>query len=138
MEITPQEVFEAFKAEYIDRENPYKLVDFRTGTAGAHQVKCYGEVEIRGQVHAIAGVGNGPIDAFVHALITAGAKPFDIISYSEHSLGQGADSRAAAYIQIKSATGYVGYGVGLDTNIELASILAIVSALNRAAAKGGA
>ena len=37
-----------------------------------------------------------------------------------------------SYIQIKTARGQTLFGAGIDTNIELASIKAIVSALNRA------
>jgi 2-isopropylmalate synthase len=58
----------------------------------------------------------------------------EILNYSEHSLGAGAGARAISYIQIKIPTGRTFYGVGSDTNIELASIHAIISALNRAIA----
>ncbi len=37
--------------------------------------------------------------------------------------------------EIKTARGQTLYGAGIDTNIELASIKAVVSALNRALAK---
>ena len=57
---------------------------------------------------------------------------FDVLSYSEHSLGAGAGARAVSYMQIKMPTGRTFFGVGSDTNIELASIKAVVSALNRA------
>ena len=46
-----------------------------------------------------------------------------------------AEARAVSYIQIKTERGLTLYGAGIDTNIELASIKAIVSALNRALAK---
>jgi 2-isopropylmalate synthase len=72
----------------------------------------------------------------VPKLIGTGVKPFELLSYSEHSLGKGADSRAAAYIQVKTPGGFNGFGVGVHTNIEIASINAVLSALNRAAAKG--
>ena len=63
-------------------------------------------------------------------------KPFEVMFYSEHSLGKGADSRAVAYIQVRTSAGFTGFGAGIDTNIEIASINAILSALNRAAARG--
>jgi 2-isopropylmalate synthase len=58
-----------------------------------------------------------------------------LLSYSEHSLGSGAEARAVSYIQIKTERGATFFGAGIDTNIELASIKAVVSALNRAMAK---
>jgi 2-isopropylmalate synthase len=59
-----------------------------------------------------------------------------VLSYAEHSLGGGAEARAVSYIQIKTARGRTCHGAGIDTNIELASIKAVVSALNRALAPG--
>jgi 2-isopropylmalate synthase len=134
-EISPDEVFAAFKAEYLERETPYKLVEFSTDSREGRKVACCASMIIDGQPRELAGTGNGPIDAFVHALVGAGVKPFEIMSYSEHSLGKGADSRAVSYIQIKTAADVTLFGVGMDTNIEIASIAAIISALNRAAVR---
>ena len=58
-----------------------------------------------------------------------------MLSYVEHSLGKGSEGRAVSYIQIKTGRGHALFGAGIDTNIELASIKAIVSALNRALKK---
>jgi hypothetical protein len=69
-------------------------------------------------------MGNGPIDAFVRALGTTKLPKFQVLSYSEHSLGQGAEARAVSYIQIKTDRGHSLFGAGIDTNIELASIKA--------------
>ena len=58
--------------------------------------------------------------------------PTELLSYSEHSLGRGADSQAVSYIQLKNkSSGARCYGAGIDTNIALASIRGVVSALNR-------
>ena len=59
-------------------------------------------------------------------------KDFELLSYSEHSLGRGADSKAVSYIQLKNKLSGIGcYGAGIDTNIALASIRGVISALNR-------
>jgi len=79
------------------------------------------------------GDGNGPIAAFVHALSgMEGTSRFEIAYYSEHALGAGAEASAIAYIQIKLADRRSVWGAAVDTNIELASIKAVLSALNRA------
>jgi 2-isopropylmalate synthase len=81
----------------------------------------------------VLGTGNGPIAAFVNALVTdAGAPGFEIVTYREQSLSSGTEASALAYIQIKTAAGTLIWGAGVDTNIELASIKAVVSAVNRA------
>ena len=43
----------------------------------------------------------------------------------------GEEAAAISYIQIKPADGKSRWGAGVDTNIELASVRAVLSALNR-------
>ena len=57
---------------------------------------------------------------------------FKLVNYSEHSLSQGAEAEAIAYIQIETPSGQSFFGAGIDTSIETASIRAVLSALNRA------
>ena len=60
-----------------------------------------------------------------------GVPRFEITNYSEHALSSGEAATAIAYIQIKTAEGKSRWGAGVDDNIELASVRAILSALNR-------
>jgi len=129
-ELTPQEIHDVFHREYLARTSPVTLQHFKT-TERDSIVTCDAEVGLDKQLHTLHATGNGPIDAFVRALGTTKLPKFDVLSYSEHSLGQGAEARAVSYIQIKTERGHTLYGAGIDTNIELASIKAIVSALNR-------
>ena len=78
-----------------------------------------------------AGEGNGPLAALVHGFSQAGVPRFEIAAYSEHALGAGEEASAIAYIQIKHSDGKTRWGAGVDTNIELASVRAVLSALNR-------
>jgi 2-isopropylmalate synthase len=133
-ELTPAEIHEAFQREYLDRVAPVALEHFKTIERDS-SVKCEARLSIEGQSVSLTGEGNGPIDAFVHALADTKLPTFEVLSYSEHSLGKGAEARAVSYIQIKTARGHTLFGAGIDTNIELASIKAIVSALNRALGK---
>ena len=110
------------------------LEDFKT-TERDRTVTCAAAMTFNGVRHTLSGSGNGPIDAFVRALTATTLPKFEVLNYSEHSLGRGAEARAVSYIQIKTERGLTLYGAGIDTNIELASIKAIVSALNRALAK---
>jgi 2-isopropylmalate synthase len=134
-ELTAAEVHDFFRREYLDRAAPVALTRFRT-TERDSAVQCELELTIDGVTHALAGAGNGPIAAFVAALAATALPRFDVLSYAEHSLGAGAEARAVSYIQIKTARGRTCYGAGIDTNIELASIKAVVSALNRALSPG--
>jgi len=82
-----------------------------------------------GQEVTIEGVGNGPIAAFVSALSTLDVD-VRVLDYAEHALSAGGDARAAAYVEC--AVGErVLWGVGLDASIVIASLKAVVSAVNR-------
>ena len=61
----------------------------------------------------------------------AGVPRFEINAYSEHALSSGEAAAAISYIQIKGADGKTRWGAGVDTNIELASVRAVLSAMNR-------
>ncbi len=133
-ELTPDDVNAFFQREYIERATPVKLEHFKT-TERDSAVSAQATVKIDGVEHKLTANGNGPIDAFVRALAAAGLPKFEFMSYAEHSLGAGAEARAVSYIQIKTERGNTYYGAGIDTNIELASIKAVVSAVNRSLAK---
>jgi 2-isopropylmalate synthase len=133
-ELTSAEIRDAFHREYLDRTAPVALEHFKT-TERDSTVRCEARIVANGTPRTLAGAGNGPIDAFVRALGSTELPKFDVVSYSEHSLGAGAEAKAVSYIQIKMTRGSAFFGAGIDTNIELASIKAIVSALNRAIAR---
>ena len=133
-ELTPAEIHGAFQREYLERTAPVALRHFKASERDS-AVHCEVGIAVEGAVHQLTGQGNGPIDAFVRALGGVDLPKFDVLSYAEHSLGSGAEARAVSYIQIKTARGQTCFGAGIDTNIELASIKAIVSALNRSLGK---
>lgn len=130
-EVTATELKSMFWREYIERQQPYALKHFHADGAGG-VFRCRASVFIKGEETSLTGEGNGPVAAFVQALQKTGAPSFEITSYKEHSLSAGAEASAIAYMQIKLADGKTLWGVGVDTNIELASIKAVVSAVNRA------
>jgi len=133
-ELTSAEVHDVFQKEYLTRTAPIALQHFKT-TERDSTVKCEASLTLDGHAHKLTGSGNGPIDAFVRALGATPLPKFEVLSYSEHSLGKGSEARAVSYIQIKTERNHTLFGAGIDTNIELASIKAIVSALNRTLAK---
>lgn len=134
-EITSQEVFDLFKAEYMDVRDPYHLRKYKiyeeNGEEDAVVVDFEGMLGKNGQEEKIFGKGNGPIDAFFNALHSINFNDFSFVSYSEHAISTGADSKAVSYIQL-SYKGKKVFGVGVDSNISIASIKGILCAINRA------
>ena len=79
----------------------------------------------------IEGRGNGPIDAFVDALKSAGIAAIEVLDYREHALTGGANAQAAAYVEARTADGRILFGVGVDRSIVDASLRAVTSAAAR-------
>ncbi|MBV9471187.1 MAG: 2-isopropylmalate synthase [Abitibacteriaceae bacterium] len=135
-EISNEEILRTFEQEYLHRTTPIQLETFHTETNAAagdgKEVECIARLIMNGEPKEIRAVGNGPINAFVLALKNNGVAQFDLLSYAEHSLSRGAEAKAVAYIEIKTPNGKHYFGAAIDTNIELASIKAVLSALNRA------
>ena len=129
-EVKAEELKAMFWQEYIERATPWSLIHFHAdGVDG--KFRCRASVIHQGTERKIEGEGNGPIAAFVNALASSGAPKFEVANYREHALSAGEGASAIAYIQIKLPSGKVQWGAAVDTNIELASIKGVLSALNR-------
>ncbi len=129
-EVTAQELKDLFWSEYVERVSPYALKHFHSDGLGG-RIICRCSVLKDREEMLLTGEGNGPLAAFASALRAAGEPGFEVQFYSEHSLGSGTDASAISYIQIQRADGSLRFGAGTDTSIELASVKAVLSALNR-------
>ncbi len=129
-EVTAAELKAMFWHEYIERVAPWQLKKFETESKNG-VVRCRAKLLRSGQMIELSGEGNGPLAALVHGFGKIGGPRFEITAYSEHALSSGEEATAIAYIQIKHANGKIRWGAGVDTNIELASVRAVLSALNR-------
>lgn len=133
-EITPGEVFEIFRKEYLEVTEPYHLLTYKIfeedGGSGEVVVDFEGTIRYDHNTRAVSGKGNGPIDAFFNALRTIGLTEYEFVSYSEHAVSGGADSKAVSYIQLRH-NGQIVFGVGMDSNISIASVKGIIGAINR-------
>ncbi|MBE9558580.1 MAG: 2-isopropylmalate synthase, partial [Proteobacteria bacterium] len=137
-ELSPADIRAVFEDEYLARTSPYEIVDYRTlpdrRVRGQRNITA--TVRVNGVEQEITGAGNGPVDAFLNALGQIGGNGIRLVDYSEHAIGDGADATAAAYVEVEVNGGGTLYGAGMDTNIVMASLRAITSAVNRAVAKG--
>lgn len=130
-EVTAAELRDIFWKEYVERTQPWRLIHFHAdGVDGVFE--CRASVEYGGKKIGLRGTGNGPIAAFVHALNELGEKSFEVADFRQHTLGFTSEASALAYVRLKFANGTSRWGAGVDTNIELAPIKAVLSALNRA------
>jgi 2-isopropylmalate synthase len=140
-EVSSAQLWSAFQDEYLpvsraeataahsEKWGRFALLSVRTDSAveGADTISV--RLTDNGQEIILEGVGNGPIAAFVSALSTQEVD-VRVLDYVEHALSSGGDATAAAYVEC--AVGErVLWGVGLDANIVIASLKAVISAVNR-------
>jgi 2-isopropylmalate synthase len=133
-ELTSQELWDLFSSEYLSSRAPfvYRSHQLAASTDGADTERLTLHVENGGRLETWHGQGSGPIDAMVNAI----ALPFDVLSYEEHSRGQGSAAKAVSYIEITTRSRRTLFGAGMHPNIITASLLALLSAVNRAVAAG--
>ncbi|MDL4820115.1 2-isopropylmalate synthase [Actinomadura opuntiae] len=131
-EITAAELWELFRAEYVDRTGPVALTEWRTSHTGPARHDFTGVLRVDGREREYTGSGNGPLAALADALASAGVK-VDVLQYVEHSTEAGHDSPAVAYAECR-VDGVACWGAGRDTSVLTASVQAVLSAVNRAKA----
>lgn len=131
-EVNAETILEAFKDNYLNIPAPLVLESFEISSKefSSQDICIKAEMKNNGEKVNITGSGNGPIDAFVHALngLFGGCK---VTSYTQHSLGSDSNAESVAYIEITDDKNESYYGVGTDSNIILASIKGIISAVNK-------
>ncbi|MFW6292898.1 MAG: alpha-isopropylmalate synthase regulatory domain-containing protein, partial [Spirochaetota bacterium] len=132
-ELTANEIYETFNREYLSLTSPLEVVDtqFEYVKSDPRTLACEATVKLDGREIKVAGEGNGPISAFVHALAEANVANITLTDFHEHAIGTGAETEAVAYIQVEVPGGKRYWGAGVDTNIDLAGTKALVSAFNR-------
>ncbi len=133
-ELPSVEIHEAFQREYVAAADPVRYVDHNAQHSAADGAveRLNARLIVDGVERQCSGAGNGPVDAFIHALRDATGLDVHVLNYHEHATGSGEDATAVAYVQLRVGSDRTVYGVGLDPNIVTATLRAVISAVNRA------
>lgn len=136
-ELTSSAIWQVFSEQYLELAQPYQFVEYRTepDNQAAEVRQITATVSRDGLEHAISGRGNGPLDAFLDAMANEFGIDMRVVDYREHAVNrsqQYADATAVAYVQLQSGQDTSYFGVGMHKNIVTASLLAVLSAINRA------
>jgi 2-isopropylmalate synthase len=131
-EMNASDIWGLFEATYLARgEDRFRLLDYNeSGSVGDRLF--VGHVAVDGEERSISGRGNGLISGVIAALGETTGPQLDVVDYSEHAIGHGADAQAAAYVECRTGDGRTVFGVGIDADIATASVRAVLSAANRA------
>ncbi len=136
-EVSPDQIMESFREEYLQKKEPIhfrklRVDDLSGETKSEFDTRVTVIYTDEGVEKSFEAVGNGPIDAVKRGLQEELDISIKILDYEEHALQSGSNSQAAAYIHLLDAdSGSVTYGVGVSSNITRASVRAIFSAINR-------
>ncbi|MBU3098173.1 2-isopropylmalate synthase [Clostridium frigoriphilum] len=134
-ELLGNQIYDLFEKEYLNLKSPnllknYTIQSVQNVETDENIVNINALISVNGKEMNISGVGNGPVDAFFNALHKSNINGYNFISYDEHALGSGSNSKAATYIQIEYNDKRY-FGVGVSANIDTASLNALFSAINR-------
>ena len=84
------------------------------------------------QLFYLSARGNGPLDAVSNVLKIANPDiQYQFVDYEEHALETDSDSLASAYVVIADDGGQPLLGRGVDSDITMASVYALITAVNR-------
>ena len=129
-ELSPEEILNIFTEKYVNKFDNLKLKDVEFSEGRDVQVKM--QVEYNNNIMDIEGIGNGKFESVVNT-ITSNLPNISIndLTYDEHGITKGADSKAITYLSFKNDNGKEVWGVGIDHDILTSSIYALISAINR-------
>jgi 2-isopropylmalate synthase len=136
-ELKSEEIYQTFEQTYLEIQKPYDLHSFHVMKRHSDKQEklSFAEVEaaisVEGEERVVGASGNGPLDAFATALKANITGDFTLVSYHEHAINTGSSARAIAYIEVECTDGARLWGAGIDTDIMIASVKALLSSLNR-------
>lgn len=129
-ELNSAEIWALFNREYLEQLGAYTYRAHQLVTAqdGSDHEQITLKLNHNGRDATFSGKGNGPINAVIDAL----GLQFDVLSYEERSIGSGSKAKAIAFVEITTPARVTLFGVGMHDNIVSASLVAVLSAVNRA------
>ena len=129
-ELQPDEVVDLFKQDYVNLESPIKYLECHFQQIDG--IRCEITLERNGVHKVYHGQGNGRLDAISNALKRHFHIDYSLITYEEHAITKGSNSKACAYVGIQmTESGKVYWGAGIQDDIIVASTYALISAVNR-------
>ncbi len=133
-EITADDAWDIFMHEYLKAKKPFELksIYFEKDKDNSTQLNCNGELLFDGKKYDLSSSGNGVIDTVINYLNKTFHLNLIVDDYYQHALSHGSDSIAASYIRVIDQSGNSYWGAGIDNDATLATLRALISAVNRA------
>lgn len=127
-ELQPKEVYDIFIRDFVNVNQPVDVEKaIYTDKDGGIEAEC--TIKFNGVSYVRVVMGNGRLDAVSNAIKDVIGIDYVFDSYTEHDLEGKSSSKASSYVSIKyNDKAY--YGAGIDSDIIVSSVKALVSAVN--------
>ena len=129
-ELSVKEVLAVFEQSYLNHTHPLNVPDAHFIQNSDGSITASIVITGGGSTVKCTAIGNGRLDAVATALEKQTGMHFTLVHYSEHALDSDTNSRACSYVGLKWASGEETWGCGTHTDIIVAGIRALVSAIN--------
>ena len=129
-ELSVKEVLYVFETAYLNHNSPLNIPEAHFVQNADNTITANITLSVNGKETKCSATGNGRLDAVATAIEQQTGMHFTLIHYSEHALDSDTDSRACSYVGLKWASGEETWGCGTHTDIIVAGIKALVSAIN--------
>lgn len=126
-ELKAEEIFEVFGSKFLSPRGHFSLGDVHY--AQENGITARVEVVEGGRRTVVEATGNGRLDAVSNALKRHFGVQYDLTGYEQHALSSGSFAQAISYLGVE-ANGRTYWGAGENSDISIASVQALVSALN--------
>ena len=126
-ELKAEEIFGVFTRRFLSPRERFTLgeVHYRQENGITAQVEI-----VEGARRTVAeATGNGRLDAVSNALKRHFGVEYDLTGYEQHALSSGSFAQAISYLGVETG-GKIYWGAGEHSDITIASVQALVSALN--------
>ena len=128
-ELKADEIFEVFGRKFLTPRSVFTLgeVHYRqeNGITATVEIK----VKEDNKTTVVEATGNGRLDAVSNALKKHFGVQYELTGYEQHALSSGSFAQAVSYLGVETRE-HIYWGAGEHSDITLASVQALVSALN--------
>ena len=128
-ELMPQEVYDIFVRDFVNLRDQLDVpkVSYQETARG---VEATVVIRYNGTEQSVIAYGNGSLDAVSNAIKQVTGKEYTLETYTQHALEEKSSSKAASYVSITYQS-RTYWGAGIDSDIIVSSVKALVGAVNK-------
>ncbi len=128
-ELMPNEVYDIFIRDFVNVSSPIDVKKAVYTEREDGNIEAMIELVNGDDVKILKSVGNGRLDCASNAIKSVISKQYKLETYTQHAIEGKTSSRAASYVSIVSC-GKTYWGTGIDSDVSLSSLKALISAVN--------